>query len=70
MGKIREAEAFDAKQYVQDKLDELHKEVVPKTWNYKVLPPNVIRNLMKDRYYYKEEKFPYYRYNKHMEKKK
>ncbi|XP_030761528.1 uncharacterized protein LOC115886494 [Sitophilus oryzae] len=40
------AESFSAEDYVQNKLDELHKQILPKFWKGKKLPEFLIREKM------------------------
>lgn len=41
--RIKKAEAFDAKQYVQEKLDLLNKEWIPRTFRGEIIPREMIK---------------------------
>lgn len=48
LAQIHEAEKFDAKQYVQSKLDILDNVRIPSKWQGEILPESMIRQFMKE----------------------
>ena len=46
MCKVKEAEAFDAKQYAREKLNRANAVLLPKLWKGKRLPEFVIKDLI------------------------
>lgn len=46
---VEKVHEFNAKDYVANRLAELDKEVLPKTWRGEILPANTIRQFMKER---------------------
>lgn len=46
---IKQAESFDPVKYVNEKLQELDKEYVPKTYRGEVLPPEMIKKFIEEK---------------------
>lgn len=49
LAKIKKAHAFDPKQYVQNKLESLDKEILPRTYRGEILPMEMIKQFLKER---------------------
>ncbi|XP_011175199.1 uncharacterized protein LOC105207451 [Solenopsis invicta] len=49
IGKVKEAQAFDAKQYVNERLNILNKERLPRTFRGELLPPEMIKQFLDEK---------------------
>lgn len=49
MDKIKEAEAFDAKEYVNERLNILNKERLPRTYRGEILPAQMIKQFLDEK---------------------
>lgn len=49
ISKIKEAQAFDAKEYVQQRLNILNKERLPRTFRGEILPPEMIKKFLEEK---------------------
>lgn len=49
IGKIKEAEAFEAKEYVDERLNILNKERLPRTYRGEILPPEMIKQFLDEK---------------------
>lgn len=47
--KIKQAQAFDAKEYVNDRLNILNKERLPRTYRGEILPPEMIKQFLDEK---------------------
>ncbi|KAL6261937.1 hypothetical protein P5V15_007020 [Pogonomyrmex californicus] len=56
VSKIKEAEAFDAKEYVKERLNILNKERLPRTYRGEILPTEMIRQFLNEKKAKKEAK--------------
>ncbi|OAD55363.1 hypothetical protein WN48_04877, partial [Eufriesea mexicana] len=56
LAKIKKAHAFNAKQYVEDKLKSLDQEVLPKTYRGEILPMAMIKQFLKEKQERKDRK--------------
>ncbi|XP_011862103.1 PREDICTED: uncharacterized protein LOC105558799 isoform X2 [Vollenhovia emeryi] len=56
IAQVKEAQAFDAKEYVNEKLNILNKERLPRTYRGEILPPEMIKQFMDERRARKEAK--------------
>ncbi|XP_018350575.1 PREDICTED: uncharacterized protein LOC108753481 [Trachymyrmex septentrionalis] len=56
IAKIKEAEAFDAKEYVNEKLSILNKKILPRTFRGEILPAEMIKQFLDEKRATKEAK--------------
>lgn len=49
ISKVKAAEAFDAKDYVKERLDILNKEWIPRTYRGEILPSDVIKKFLEEK---------------------
>ncbi|XP_011065731.1 PREDICTED: uncharacterized protein LOC105152890 isoform X2 [Acromyrmex echinatior] len=54
--KVKEAEAFDAKEYVNEKLSILNKKILPRTFRGEILPAEMIKQFLDEKRARKEAK--------------
>lgn len=54
--KIKQAQAFDAKKYVKEKLNILNKEIIPRTYRGEILSPEMIKQFRDEKKARKEAK--------------
>ncbi|XP_078034594.1 uncharacterized protein LOC144468765 [Augochlora pura] len=56
LAKIKEAEEFDPKEYVQQRLDLLLKERIPRAYGGEILPPNMVKQFLEEKKQKKEKR--------------
>jgi len=49
IGKVKEAQEFDAKEYVNEKLNILNKEKLPRTYRGEILPAEMIKQFLEEK---------------------